>query len=47
MEGVTSGVHDGDGRMDLLGQRRGAGNGNDFGGSIGREVQFVVDQWGG
>lgn len=43
MEGVTSGVRDGDGGLDPLGQRRGGDDGGDFGGGVGREVQFVVD----
>lgn len=47
MESIASGVHDGDGGLDPLGQRRGVNDGRDFGGGVGREVQFVVDQWGG
>lgn len=47
MEGVTSRLHDGDGWLDPLGQRRRVDNGRDFGGGVGCEVQLVVDEWGG
>lgn len=47
MEGITSGIDDGDRRLNSLGQHRGVNYGCDFGSSVGREVQLVVDQWGG
>lgn len=47
MEGVPSGLYDRDGRLDPLNQRRGVANSCDFGGGVGREVQFMVDQRGG